>query len=140
MTYRPVIRTQADLEATWRFLLQPLGFGSESLWFMLLEDDGTVLPSLTQIEQATEPPDDDEALALALHLHSLVDDLGVCGGRVAFVRSRPGSGGPTERDRAWARALAAGCRLVGLPCETVHLATDDDVVPLSWDDLVTSPA
>lgn len=47
MTFRPVISSQADLEAAWRFLMKPLGFSGESLWFMLVEPDGTVVPSIT---------------------------------------------------------------------------------------------
>ena len=43
MTFRPVISSQADLEAAWRFLMQPLGFSGESLWFMLVEPDGTLI-------------------------------------------------------------------------------------------------
>jgi hypothetical protein len=58
MTFRPVISSQADLEAAWRFLMQPLGFSGESLWFLLVEPDGIAVPSITQIEDAIEPPDD----------------------------------------------------------------------------------
>ncbi|MFN8188989.1 MAG: hypothetical protein U0R78_00900 [Nocardioidaceae bacterium] len=138
MTFRPVISSQADLEAAWRFLMKPLGFSGESLWFMLVEPDGTVVPSITQLEDAAEPPDDDVLLSLTTHLSTMIDDLDLRGARVAFRRSRPGGGGPDARDRAWARSITSACRLVGLPCEVVHLATDHDVHPLPGDDLVAA--
>ena len=136
MTYRPVIRSQADLEAAWRSLMEPLGFGAESLWFMLVQADGVAVPSVTQIEEATDPPDDDEALSVAMFLTAMADDLDLPGARVAFLRSRPGAGGPDARDRAWARSLGRACRLVGMPCEVMHVATDRDIFPLAGDDLV----
>ena len=138
MTFRPVISSQADLEAAWRFLMQPLGFSGESLWFMLVEPDGTAVPSITQIEDAAEPPDEEQLLSLTMHLSTIIDTLGLRGARVAFLRSRPGGGGPDVRDRAWARSLTAACRRVGLPCEVVHLATDHDVRPLPGDDLLAA--
>lgn len=140
MTYQPVIRTQADLEGVWRFLMQPLGFGGESLWFVHIAADGTMLPHVTQVEQLPASPDAEQVSDFVGFLHEVITQEGDVGERVAFLRSRPGRGGPTARDRAWAAALVLACRRVGLPCEVVHLATDLDVMPLPGEDLVLVPA
>ena len=53
---------KAELEQTWRHLMEPLGFGGHSLWLMVIRADGRVLPRLTQIEETVRPPtDEDEA-------------------------------------------------------------------------------
>ena len=93
--------------------------------------------SITQIEDG-RATDEEQLLALTMHLSTIIDPLGLRGARVAFLRSRPGGGGPDARDRAWARSLTAACRRVGLPCEVVHLATDHDVRPLPGDDLLAA--
>lgn len=131
MTDRPTVRTQAELEQTWRDLMSPLGFSRESLWFLLLDESGTALPQLTEIEDAGTPPTAEEAMSMA----SFLCELHPGPTRVAFLRTRPGRGGPGARDRAWAAVLYDACRAVGLPCEVVHLATDADVHPLPWDAL-----
>jgi hypothetical protein len=56
--FHPVIRSQADLEALWKKLMGPGGFGGLSLW-MLLIDDEIALPQITEITDAIDPPDDD---------------------------------------------------------------------------------
>jgi hypothetical protein len=130
--FRPVVRTQADLEATWRRLMEPLGFSRHSLWIMLIEPDDRPLPHLVEIDDAHHLPPDldhDEFGHFARHL---VDDLAP-GGRLAILRSRPGGGGPDADDLGWARALVGACRRAGVPTEVVHLATDTDLLPLPLD-------
>ena len=55
--------------------------------------------------------------------------------RFAFLRSRPGSGGPNPDDLGWAEALYDAARLARVPIEVVHLANDRDLVPIPMDDL-----
>ena len=54
---------------------------------------------------------------------------------VAFLLTRPGCGGMTSDDRAWARALTAAVRRAGLPAWPVHRANNDELVVCSPDDL-----
>jgi hypothetical protein len=134
MTYAPVIQTQADLEQVWRRLMSPLGFSGHSVWLMFIGADDRPVPQLTQIEDALTPPDEQVLGGLAQVLRSVVDDL-VPGGRVACLRSRPGRPAVTDDDRAWASGLYDACRRAGLPAEVVHLASDDELVPLPLDEL-----
>ena len=137
--YLPTVHTQADLEQVWRNLMEPLGFGGHSLWLMLIEADGQVLPHLTQIEQAVAPPTDDQLAAFVGLLEHLRDRI-LGDGRLAFLRSRPGYGGPGPDDLAWARSLYAACRAAGVETDVVHLATDDTLVPLPMDVALARPA
>jgi hypothetical protein len=53
---------------------------------------------------------------------------------------RPGRGGPDADDRAWARALHDAGRRSGAVVDVIHLAHDDDVLPIALDDLLAAPA
>ncbi len=133
--FRPVIRTQADLERAWRTLMEPLGFSSSSVWLMMIGADDRPTPHITQIEDAADPPTPEQAEGLASMLQTLLDDVAP-GGRWAFLLSRPGRGGAiTEADRAVAHAMLGACRAAGVPVDVMHLATDDDLRPLVADDL-----
>lgn len=134
MTYEPIINTQADLEEAWRFLMGPLGFGGESLWLMFIRPDGIPIPQLSEIEDCAAPPPPGEAAGFADFLghFASADEPGL---RLAVLRTRPGSSGPTDRDRQWAAIVYDACRTANLPAEVVHLATDQDIYPLPWDAL-----
>jgi hypothetical protein len=54
---------------------------------------------------------------------------------VAFLRTRPGVGGLDGSDRRWAAALYAAAQLAGVPCEVVHAANDDRLVPVPLDEI-----
>jgi hypothetical protein len=128
--FHPVIRSQADLEALWKKLMGPGGFGGHSLW-MLLIDDEIALPQITEITDAIDPPDDDMVASLATVLRGLAGE----GRRFAFLRSRPGHGGLTADDRAWARSLYDAGRLADVPLEVVHRASNHDLVAVPMDEV-----
>lgn len=129
----PVIGTQADLEALWRRLMEPLGFTRTSVWMMLISAEGVPVRQLVEIDEAHDPPAADERRRFAGLLGELVEPGD--GRRVAFLRTRPGRGGLTRKDRRWAQALYAVARLAGLPCEVVHVANDVRLVPMPMDEL-----
>jgi len=129
--YRPVITCQADLERMWRRLMTPLGFSGSSLWVVVMEGNRPQ-PQITEIAEVPDAPDEHDVDGLARVLADVVEP----GGRLAFLRSRPGGGTPTSADRAWARALYAAGRRSGTLLEVVHLAHDHDVMPLPMDDLL----
>jgi len=133
--FRPVIRTQVDLERMWRRLMSPLGFGGHSLWMVVIQDDQP-LPQMMEIVEASAPPEPEETASFA----ALLERLAMPGLRFAFLRSRPGRGRPDESDRAWARALHDAGRRAGAVVDVVHLAHDDDVLPIALDDFLAEPA
>ena len=114
MTYRPTISSQSDLEATWRHLMTPLGFRDHSVWLMLIDADDRPLPQLTEIGDAADVPDEAQVAQLGTFIGMLVSDV-LPGGRVAFLRSRPGSDGVTDADRSFAAALYAATAAAGVP-------------------------
>jgi hypothetical protein len=131
MPLRPVVRTQADLEAMWKEVMGSGGYGGHSLWLVVIDSDDRPFPQITELTDALEPPDDEMIGSLATFLqHLAVDDL-----RFAFLRSRPGHGGLTADDRAWARALYDTGRRAGVPLEVVHRACDHDLVAVPMDEV-----
>jgi len=137
--FRPVIRTQLDLEATWRRLMEPLGFAGHSVWMMLVGPDDRPVPQITEIEDCDEPPDVHHLTGLADFLRHLHGDL-PRGARFAFLVSRPGSGGVTDSDRTWASGLYWAAREAGVPIEVVHRANDVDLVPVPMDEAMPNSA
>lgn len=135
MTFAPLIRTQSDLERAWRALMQPLGWSRTSTWLMVIGPDGKPLPHLTEIEDCVGQPPPGAAQFLADLLDRLGEGVLPTGSRIAFLRSRPGRGGPDRDDRAWVRTLLVATRTARLPAEVVHLATDEQVLPVPMDDV-----
>jgi hypothetical protein len=133
--FRPVIRTQADLEQMWRRLMSPLGFARHTIWMVVVQDDRPV-PQVMEIVEAPEAPEPDDVSAFA----GVLELLARPDTRFAFLRSRPGSGGPDATDRAWARGLYDAGRQAGARIDVVHLAHDHDVLPIALDDLLAEPA
>jgi hypothetical protein len=133
--FRPLLRTQSDVEQMWRRLMNPLGFASESLWLVVIEGERPE-PRILEIVELGEPPDVDEVDTYAGFLEPLVGP----DTRFALLRSRPGGGRPNATDRAWARALYDAGRRAGARLEMIHLAHDQDICPLALDDLLAEPA
>jgi hypothetical protein len=133
--FRPVLRTQSDVEGMWRRLMTPLGFSSASLWMVVIDGERPV-PRILEVVELGEPPDADETESFARVLETLAGP----DTRIALLRSRPGGGRPDATDRAWARALYEAGRRAGARLEMIHLAHDHDVLPLTADDLMAEPA
>jgi hypothetical protein len=133
--FRPVLRTQSDVEEMWRRLMAPLGFSSASLWMIVVEGERPV-PRILEVVDLGEPPDSEQIDSFAGMLAPLAGPET----RIALLRSRPGSGRPDAADRAWARALYEAGRRAGARLEMIHLAHDHDVLPLTADDLMAEPA
>ena len=134
-TYRPVVRSQSEIETCSKQLMRTHtrdgGFVGHSLWLLVIDTDDRPFPQITEITGAIEPPDDEMVSSLATFL----DGLAAEGRRFAFLRSRPGHGGLTPDDRAWARALYDAGRQAGVPLEVVHRACDHDLVAVPMDDV-----
>ncbi|MEJ7832020.1 MAG: hypothetical protein WKF79_03835 [Nocardioides sp.] len=134
MTFAPVIRTQSDLERAWRTLMEPLGFSGHSVWLMFLGPDDRPLPQLTEIEDCVGVPDDEHLHGLAHVIEAVLTEVAP-GGRVGFLRTRPGRDAVSADDRAWAAALHAACTIAGVRGDVVHVANDVRLAPVPLDDL-----
>jgi len=135
---RPVLHTQADLEALWRQLMGPLGFRHGSIWMLLIDPDGRPIPQVTEFTDAEDVPAEEMVASVAELLRHLHDPELI--GRFAFLRSRPGGGGVTTEDLAWGRALHEACRQAGVVSEVVHRANDHDLVAVPMDALLGDDA
>ncbi|CAN5372289.1 hypothetical protein BH11ACT8_BH11ACT8_15870 [soil metagenome] len=132
-----IIRTQADLEEVWRLLMEPLGFDEGSLWLMALDADGRPTRQMLEIQDDGPPPRPDDVVSFGEMLRLIGEDAAP-GVRWAMLRSRPGSGAITAADRGLIGALLASCRAAGVPTEVAHLASDEDLVPVPYDELAAS--
>ena len=132
-SYRPVLRTQADLETAWRHLVRPLGFRTRSLWLLMIDDDHRPIPAVTEISDLPAEPDD-----ASLHgLGELLVHLPPPGdaGRWALLLSRPGRHRTDDHDRQWVAGLYATMRDHTIPFDVIHLATDLEILPVPLDDV-----
>ena len=129
--YRPLIRTQEELQRAWRHLMEPLGFASRSLWLMVIDDDDRPIPHLTELTDLAERPDPRSARDMGELVRAV--SAALPDARLAFLLSRPDTGPPETPDHAWAEIVYAAAQHAGAPCEVVHLATDDTVTPILRD-------
>lgn len=130
-----VITCQADLEGVWRTLMEPLGFDRTSLWIVFIHPDGRPHRTLIEVPAPAEMVAPDPTAPELLDLLEEWTTEQVPGGRVAFLRTRPGPGGLDRSDRLWATALYAAARIAGVPCEVVHAANDERLLPVPLDEL-----
>ncbi|CAN5123596.1 hypothetical protein BH09ACT12_BH09ACT12_16480 [soil metagenome] len=131
------VRTQAELEQLWRGLMEPLGFSGGALWVLAIDGDDRPTRTLMEIRDEGNEPTPEEAVAFGAFLAELSMDV-LAGSRWAFLRCRPGRGGATDTDRELMAAFVAGCRAAGVATDVVHLATDDTLLPLPYDELSRS--
>ena len=126
-----VIRTQTDLEALWRTLMGDLGFSRTTLWLLLLDHAGEVLPVVVPIEDIPARPTDAVEKLTEMLTHVVPP-----GGSAAFLLTRPGTDGPlTTSERAWTRALAIVGGNVGSTLWPVHRANDEALHVCTPDEL-----
>ncbi len=130
-----LITSQADLEQVWRGLMEPLGFTRTSLWIVFIHPDGRPHKTLIEVPAPDTMVAPDPTAPELLELLREWTTEQVSGGRVAFLRTRPGRGGLDDSDRLWAAALYAAAQVAGVPCEVVHAANDDRLTPVPLDEI-----
>lgn len=121
----PPIRTQHDLERTWRLLMGELGFAAPQVWLMLTVAGRAVhLVKLEDMPIRPRADDLDLLPEVVADIVAIVPDADA-----AFLFARPGGPMRTPGDLAWARALAE------LSPWPVHLANDAELRVATPDDL-----
>ena len=133
--YSPTVRTQADLDAMWRHLMGPLGFGYRRLYVVFVPPDGGVIPQITEVADLPELPDHELVANLLTMCADLIDQQMPTGTRVAFLYARPGGPAFTNADRRWGAVLLRAADQAFVPTWPVHLANDHRLRVLAPDDL-----
>lgn len=140
-TYSPdvlVLDDQVSLLRTWRHLVGSRdAHRGHGLWLLLIDEDDHPMAGVLEVEHCVDLPDPDQLDSMVAMLRGVLDDAAP-DGRVAMLRSRPGTHPVDAEDRRFAAGLLAACRRGGLATDLVHLATADRVVPLPPDDLPMS--
>ncbi|MFT4289481.1 hypothetical protein [Nocardioides sp.] len=134
--YAPLIRTQADLLDFWIAICHPLGWSRRDLWFCVLGEDLRPTPLMTQIEDLPDEPDPRTVDNLGRIWQQL---LGESAGQIAALQCRPGPPPLTPVDRAWGRAMTATAAGHGVPLAVLHVASDEEIVPLPADEIGVCP-
>lgn len=132
----PPVRTQQHLWRHWRELMGELGFSERLLWLAFFEADGRATPVLPRIDQLPAIPDAlllDNLMSVA---RDVCEDIG--DGSVAVLLSRPGPGGLDAADRLWAARLVAAAEAAHLHMWPVHVASDEELVVVTPDDLASA--
>ncbi|MEI2808960.1 MAG: hypothetical protein V9F00_01730 [Nocardioides sp.] len=128
---RPIIASDEDLLDFWRSLIQPGLVEAPALWMLLIEPEGHPMRQLMEIAEPPGFPEQPDIRTLAQLLRVIGNVPELPGLRVAPLVIRPGKAEPlTSTDLAWADAYHRAALRAGVPCETVHLATDDGILPL----------
>ena len=132
---RLVLDDQVSLLRAWRHLVGPRdAHRGHSVWLMLIDEHDHPMAGVLEIEHCVDLPEPEQLDSMIAMLRDLLDDVAP-GGRVALLRSRPGTHPVDAEDRRFVGGLLAACRRGGLPADLVHLATADRVVPVPPDDL-----
>lgn len=123
--------SQRELRSSWHTLLSPLGFSARSLWLTFVDDRRRLRP---QVLEVADLPDE-ATPGDAAQIEHFLEGFASSGHRLAALVSRPGRATLTAGDRSWAAVLYDACWAVGLASSTVHIAGDDDIVPVPLDEV-----
>lgn len=134
--HSPVLATDADVTTMWRTLIDPLGWHTRRMYFMLVDPAGRPHPHVVEVDEMPATFDADDAVRFVEFLAMLVGDLGGDACSVALLFARPGSGGLSDDDRGTCRELYAAARDAGVRLELLHVATDTAIVPAPMDEVL----
>lgn len=132
--FRPVLRTQADVERFWTTICHPLGWERHDLWFVLVGADGRPLPIVQDVRDLPGAVDPDFVRSLVGVWRRVREEV-VPDGSFAVLLCRPGPAAIQAGDRDWARALSAEAAAAGVPLEVIHVASDVAITPLPLDEV-----
>jgi hypothetical protein len=130
----PEVHTPADLEAVWRRLIEPLGFGSRQIFAILLGSGGHVHPSIVNVTDCPAAPDGQMLVNLARSLRTVLDEVDP-DGSVAMLWARPTHAGTRASDIQWVRAITAVSGVHSLGDWPIHTADDSVLRVMAPDDL-----
>lgn len=138
MSFSPkFVSTDAELEACWRELIEPLGFASRQLFAIVIDGQGEVFPHVINIAECPPLPEQVMVANFAEILRD-VSAATVADASCAVLWARPTSAGTRESDLVWARLLMAELARVGLGRWPIHVADDSVMRVVAPDDLAVA--
>ena len=88
---RLVLDDQVSLMRAWRHLVGPHDpHRGHGVWLMLIDEDDRPMAGLLEVEHCVDLPEPDQLDSMVAMLRAVLDDEAP-GGRVAMLRSRPGT-------------------------------------------------
>ncbi|RLV56768.1 hypothetical protein D9V41_03025 [Aeromicrobium phragmitis] len=122
---RPV-HDLADLTAMWQAIAHPFGFSEPSLFVVMMDADGVLLPSVLDVKE--NPPRPDPALLadLAWSIERVIEGVAP-GGSAAAMWGRPGRPPSRPDDDAWCRSAHEAFSAAAFVAWPVFFATDETV-------------
>ncbi len=130
----PDVHTPVDLEAVWRRLIEPLGFGSRQIFVIMLDRGGRVLPGVVNVTDCPAVPDEQMLHNLAAALREALDEADP-DGSCALFWARPTHAGTRASDITWVRAITMAIEAQSLGDWPIHTADDSVLRVMSPDDL-----
>lgn len=137
MTHTPQVTNQADLQLRWSMLMGELGFGSPRLYMQFTSPDRSTDGVIVEVDELPDVPDAETSAGLLNASARLLAQM-TPGTRVALLYARPGRGGLSAADRAWARSLTDAAVAADIPMWPVHVANDEALRVVAPDDLTES--
>ena len=134
--YSPILTTEADVTTMWRTIINPLGWHTRRVYFMLVDPDGRPHPQLVEVDEMPETFDAEDAVRFVEFLSMLAGDIGGESCSVALMLARPGGGGLSDGDRAMCRELYAAAKDGGVRLELLHVATSSAITPAPMDEVL----
>ncbi|KAA1426551.1 hypothetical protein [Nocardioides antri] len=132
----PVLTTDADVTTMWRTIIEPLGWHTRRMYFVLVDPDGRPHPNVVELDEMPTAFGADDAARFVELLAMLVSGLGGDACSVALMLARPGGGGLSEDDRGMCRELYAAARAADVRLELLHVATDTAIIPAPMDEIL----
>lgn len=141
--YAPILTTEADVTTMWRTIIDPLGWHTRRMYFLLVDPAGRPHPQLVEVDDMPETFDAEDAVRFVEFLSMIVGDVGDVGGEscsVAMMLARPGGGGLSDGDRDLCRELYAAAKDGGVRLELLHVATSSAITPAPMDEVLPRTA
>ncbi|MFD1860520.1 hypothetical protein EHW97_13195 [Aeromicrobium camelliae] len=131
---RPV-HDLADLAAVWEAIAHPIGFSEPSLFVVMIDAEGVLLPSVLDITENPPRPDPEHLGNLTWSIERVLEHVAP-GGSAASMWGRPGRPPSRADDDAWCRNVHEAFSAASFVAWPMFFATDETVGVVPADVLV----
>jgi hypothetical protein len=138
--YRPFLTTDADVTTMWRTIINPLGWHTRRIYFLLVDPEGRPHPQVIEVDDLPATFGTEDATRFIGFLSHLVGGRDGEAGSAALLFARPGGGTLSEGDRTLCRELYAAARAADVRLELLHVGTDTALIPVPMDEVLPRTA